>query len=107
MNNPYNFYDYKGGKLPDDINEPVIEMLEQKLKCPEAAKFVKQFQNNKNCGNIQIFDKITPKHLKIVANFGMFEGYDLVETIETDRFIISAMKHIKNSKIDMKKRKES
>lgn len=102
----YNFYDYKGKELPEDINAPVIKMLIEKLNCPEAADFIKQFQKNKVCGSIQIFDKIQPKHIKLTANFGMIEGYDLVETKDTEKFMVSASKHIKNSNLDMKKKEQ-
>lgn len=99
----YNFYELKGKKLPDDVNQPVIDMLKDKLQCPEAVDFVLKFQKNKACGNIQIYDKNTPKMLKITTNFGMVEGFDLVETVDTGRFIVSGSKHIKNTNLDMKK----
>lgn len=99
----YNFYELKGKKLPEDINKPVIDMLENKLKCKEAADFIRKFQNNKNCGSVQIFDKKQPKYIKVTANYGMVEGFDLVETVENDRFVITASKHIKNDNLDMKK----
>ena len=90
--------------LPIDINKPVLDMLYNKLKCPEAAKFIEKFQSELDCGNVQIFDKLQPKHIKITTNFGMVEGYDLAETVETDRYIVTASKHIKNDNLDMKKK---
>lgn len=99
----YSFYELKGKKLPDDVNQPVIDMLKDKLQCQEAVDFVLEFQKNKACGNIQIYDKISPKMIKITTNFGMVEGFDLVKTVDTDRFIVSGSKHIKNTNLDMKK----
>lgn len=110
----YNFYELKDAvrtrklkELPSDVNQPVIDMLTNKLKCNEAVEFVKRFQAFKDHGNIQIFDKSQPKMIKITTNYGMIEGFDLVETIENERFIISASKHIKNDNLDMKKNLKS
>lgn len=109
----YNFYEIKEAirtrklkELPEDINEPVIDMLANKLKCTEAIDFVKKFQTFKDHGNIQIFDKSQPKMIKITTNYGMVEGFDLIESVENERFVITAFKHIKNDNLDMKKKEE-
>lgn len=106
MPGKYNFYEHRGKKLPEDINGPVIDTIINKLGCPEAAEFVKKFQNNKACGSVQIVDKKNPKHIKISVNWGMVEGYDLIESIETERFFVTALKHIKNDNVDMKKQEK-
>jgi hypothetical protein len=99
----YNFYDIKGGAVPADLNEPVRKMLVENMNCPEAVKVLDEFEKFKNCGEIQIFDKKTMKNVTIKTNYGMVEGYDLVKTVNSDKYIIVSKKHIKNHNISMKK----
>ena len=99
----YNFYELKGKQLPDDVNEPVHKMLNNSLKCPEASQYLKKMEKVLNCGELQIFCKDAPKFIKIKVNYGMVEGYDLCEDEDTERFSITALKHIKNNFLSMKK----
>jgi hypothetical protein len=103
MDTRYNFYTLRGQKLPDDINSPVHEMLVDSLKCPEASEVLKELEKTGSCGEIQIFDKVHPKTIRVKTNYGMVEGYDLFKTIQTDRFTVVGFKHIKNHRLSMKK----
>jgi hypothetical protein len=103
MDTRYNFYTLRGQKLPDDVNAPVHEMLVNALQCPEASEMLKELEKAGSCGEIQIFDKVHPKTIRIKTNYGMVEGYDLVKTVQTDRFTIVGLKHIKNHRLSMKK----
>lgn len=99
----YNFHVLKGNDLPDNINEPVHKVLIENLKCPEAAAALREFEKHKNCGEIQIVDKLTPRVIRIKTNYGMVEGYDLLKTFDGSRYTVTACKHIKNHMITMKK----
>jgi hypothetical protein len=99
----YNFYDIKGKDVPENINEPVKKMLVENMGCPDAVAILEEYEKHKNCGEIQIFDKKTMKNVTIKTNYGMVEGYDLIRTMDTDKYVIVSKKHIKNHNISMKK----
>ena len=103
MDNKYKYWDIKGKKVPDDLNLPVVEMLQS--YCPEAVAMFMTLQNDRACGELQIYDKEQPKTIRIKTSYGMCEGYDLIKTKNTadGRFSIAALKHIKNHKLIMKK----
>ena len=99
----YNFYDIKGKEVPADLNDPVKAMLRDSFKCPEAIPELENFEKNKNCGEIQIFDQNSYRNVTIKTNYGMVEGFDLVKTVNTETRVIIVKKHIKNSNLSMKK----
>jgi hypothetical protein len=100
----YNFYDLKGKTVPEDLNFPVKKMILNELDCPEALDEFEDLEKHKDCGSVGIYYKDSPKHIEIKTNYGMTEGWDLVKTLTTEKFIIVTKKHIKNHNLNMKKK---
>jgi hypothetical protein len=104
----YNFYQlkdlvFKGKSLPADVNAPVHRVINENLGCPEASKALVSLEKSTACGELQIFFNDYPKFIKIKTNYGMVEGYDLVEDLKTERYSFSVLRHIKNENLSMKK----
>ena len=99
----YNFFDLQRKKLPDDVNAPVYDMLQNNLKCPEAVKLLKDLESTGACGGIQIFDLKNPKQVQIKTNYGMVEGYDLIKVYRDHDHVVTQTRHIKNVNLSMKK----
>lgn len=101
----YNFFDIRGKDVPEDLNKPVHDMLINDLKCSEASEELRLMEKGKNCGGIQIFFKDKPKYIDIKTNYGMVEGYDQCRDFNTDRYMFTVKRHIKNHMLSMKKPK--
>lgn len=112
MSKKHNYHEvksdvWKGKALPSDINDPVKEMLLEKLNCKQAVTFVEEHERNTVCGKIEIIDKLNPgKRITMKSSFGMFEGYDLVKQVEDEKWIITSTRHVKNPSLSMKRVKQ-
>ena len=103
----YKFHELKGKtKLPDDVNRPILDMIGLAWPVEEIKAAILKHQKNKSFGKIDIIDRETGKRMSMNVHYGIIEGCDLVETVETDRFLIHSSKHIKNENVDFKKEKK-
>ena len=107
----YNFHDIKdqvkkGDALPEDINKPVKEYLE-KNGLEFVVKMLEKKERLVQCGKITAYHVNNPfKRIEIKTNFGMVEGFDKIseEKDENGIWVIDET-HIKNTNLDMTKRK--
>lgn len=91
--------------IPEDVNQPVHDMIINDLKEPEISKLLRKMEKYVRCGDIQIFFKKVPKFIKIKVNYGMVAINEFVEEYDTKNYSCSIVTQIKNTNLSMRKPK--
>lgn len=111
MSKQYDFYrcmhDFQEDcvPLPDDINDPVIEVL-KKIGCDAAIPDIVNIQKHGNFGQYKVLNKNKPTVIYVFKyQSGMIINWDVVTTIEREGLISEITNSYKNKFVKIEKRK--
>jgi hypothetical protein len=98
-----------GGKanLPEDINDPVIDFLENKVNCKAGADELREFQKHVQYGKIRlVHDDVPDASINISVCCGMAaDGYETYTVKKHGKWTVITSKTVKNSNIEKKREK--